>query len=153
MCNTASLRDSERPTRSPGIVVSSDEAAVEAQPGSASAVTVPMSSIVPRTFKMLTLAGSLGLLAGVVIFVWSAHDFGRSCGWRNLRGLPSGPTDTGRLLLAVAAAIVAGVVARLVVDWRWRNVAGFALLAGVLAVIGTFLGDFVYALSRDCFVT
>jgi hypothetical protein len=104
-----------------------------------------------RYSKALTLAASLGLGAAIVIFTWSAHDFGPSCGWQNLPVGPNGPTDTGRLLIVIAAAAITIVVTRLVAGWPWLNTVMAGALGSGFAAAGIFLGELAYALARNCF--
>jgi len=92
----------------------------------------------------------LPVASGMFWFSWLVHDFGRSCGWRNLPASPNGPPTSLLALLVLVSAAVAS--ARVVARGRPRlRVVG----AGALAAVATFLAvvgaELAFGISRHCF--
>ena len=89
------------------------------------------------------------LASGATVFLWSAHAFGDTCGFHNLRGEPSGPSSTALVLLIVVPALLTAARARS--ERRSiRAVAAFTVLAALVAGAAVAVAVLAFAVSRNC---
>jgi hypothetical protein len=108
-------------------------------------------SVVTRRYSAdLSVAFLLAVAAGVIAFLWEAHDLGRSCGYRAGFGLPSFPVRTAFVVLVGSSAALSGVRAGIAGRSPWV-IAALSALAAVLAAVATGAAVFLFAASRHCF--
>lgn len=89
-------------------------------------------------------------LTGLACYVWQVHNLGASCGYAPGFGLPSFPVATAAAVLIAAPTLLVGASA--VIEHRSaRVVAGFMLLAAVLAAVAFGIALLAFASSRHCF--
>jgi hypothetical protein len=92
----------------------------------------------------------LALAAGIACYLWQIHDLGRDCGYASGFGLPSFPVGTALAVLVGTPALLTGASA--LIERRSRPaVAGFMLLAAVLAATAFGSALVAFFVSRGCF--
>src|SRR5579859_60114 len=101
-----------------------------------------------RSNTGLRMALFLAVASGSVLFAWSAHDFGQSCGFR-LSGYPSGPTTTADVLLIALPAVIVAAIEHLRIR-SWRRVLGYAALSAALAAVAVAIAIAIWVVSRHC---
>jgi hypothetical protein len=103
-----------------------------------------------RYFGTPSVMALLALASGATLFLWSAHDLGDTCGFRNLKGEPSGPSSTALVLLIVVPALLTAARARS--ERRSiRAIAAFTILAALIAGAAVGVAVLALAVSRNCF--
>jgi hypothetical protein len=96
------------------------------------------------------LAMGLAVVAGIIAFVWKAHDLGQSCGYREGGSQPNFPTTPA--LAALVAVPVAITIVRALGERRAAlDLLKLAVLAAILAAAAFGAADLAFFLSRECY--
>lgn len=101
-----------------------------------------------RKPSTLGLTFFLALISGVTWYAWSAHDFGRSCGFR-LPGYPGGPTTAGAIILVSVPGIVVAAVHGMRTR-SWLGALRYGALAAALAALAVGIAVLFWVGSRHC---
>jgi hypothetical protein len=100
---------------------------------------------VRRISSPVVLATALAVTWGVVFFVWSAADFGSSCGLSTEQpnGVPFAIfVSTSAVLVGIYAAFGKG---------RWPTVLAWSLFGAAVACVVIFVAILIFGFSRHCF--
>jgi ABC-type multidrug transport system permease subunit len=109
-----------------------------------------MVSVMRRYPGTAPLVVVLVLAAGIACYLWQIHDMAQGCGYASGFGLPSFPVLTALIVLVGSPALLTGVSA--LIERRSRRVvAGFVLLAAVLAATAFGSALLAFFLSRGCY--
>jgi hypothetical protein len=106
---------------------------------------VAENSPVRRISSPLVLATALAVTWGVVSFVWSAADFGSSCGLSTEQ-----PNGVPFAIFVCTSAVLIGIYAA-IGERRWPTVLAWSLFGAAVACVAIFVAMLIFAFSRHCF--
>jgi hypothetical protein len=100
---------------------------------------------VRRISSPLVPATALAVTWGVVFFVWSAADFGSSCGLSTEQ-----PNGVPVAIFVSTSAVLIGIYAA-IRNRRWPTVVAWSLFGAAVACVVIFGAMLIFAFSRHCF--